>query len=158
MAGKKRILHDLDCGPWDPAGTPWGQEATSYCQESREPFDECRDIVILDYLQNGDTRPLVDLLRTGKAPGPAVLRFMAAMFGEPTHKLHESLSFELLIKGKNGNRVRQRDYVWRDKLLSDSVEKIMNGDRGVYESAIMTVAKKYDLSVDTVRNAYDERR
>lgn len=157
MARKKRELHSLDCPPWDKTGTPWGQEAETYRQGSNEPYEKCRDFVIMNYLHNGDVRPLADLLQTGSAPGPAVLRYIAAMLEAPSSEHHLGLPFNLLIKGKDGNRARERDIVWRDKLLSDHVEKKMGDKTGLYDAATLEVATEYNLSVDTVRKAYDKR-
>ena len=51
----------------------------------------------------------------------------------------------------------ERDIVWRDKLLSDSVEKKMGDKTGLDDAATLEVATEYNLSVDTVRKAYDKR-
>ena len=79
------------------------------------------------------------------------------MLEAPSSEHHLGLPFNLLIKGKDGNRARERDIVWRDKLLSDSVENKMGDKTGLYDAATLEVATEYNLSVDTVRKAYDKR-
>lgn len=158
MARKKRNLHDLDCAPWDRNGTPWGEEADYYAKESGQDFEVCRDFVILMYLQYGDERALVDLLRTGKAPSPAVLRYMAALMGAPSSELHTDLPAKISVSGDNGHHKRERDLVWRDRLLNDLVEGELKKLRANYEVEIDKVAADYGFGKQTVRDAYDKRR
>ena len=70
MARKKKELILHEGHPWDKENSPWGQEADYYSQKTGEPFSKCRDIIITDYLQNGDPRPLAAIFMMGEPPGP----------------------------------------------------------------------------------------
>ncbi len=156
MARKKKELHKIEGDPWSLADTPWGQEAHHFSRESGEPFEKCRDLVILQYLSDGDTRPLLALIRTGQAPGPGVLRYVAAMMGEVRHNKLENLPFRLEVKGNDGNKPRDGELRWRDYLLNKNVECEME-EGGKYEHhAIPNIASLSGLGKQTVRDAYDK--
>ena len=86
MARKPKELHPIEGDPWDKESTVWGHEADWRSKEKGGSFEIWRDIVIIDYLQAGDLRPLIAPLVTGNAPGPAVLRYVAGMMGAPSHE------------------------------------------------------------------------
>ncbi len=156
MARKKKELFPIEGPPWDKKNTPWGQEADFYSQQSGDSFAKCRDFVILSYLQYGDPRPLVALFMTGKAPGPAVLRYVAGMMGHPTHNKLRNLPFEMFLKGRNGKKPKDRELVWRDFLLNKNVEKEMALDKKYEHAAVPDVAELSGLGKQTVRDAYDK--
>jgi len=148
----------IDGQLWDIESTPWGQEAEYRREQSAEaePFSYWRDHVILSYLDWGDVRPLVAFIMTGEAPGPAVLRYIAAMLGEPTHDSHLDLPFKLTIKGRDGAKARDRELEWRDFLLSKNVEKEMVEGKKYEHAAVPDIAALSGLDKSTVRKAYDK--
>ena len=156
MARKKKKLLPIEGPPWDKKNTPWGQEAAFLSDQSDEPFAIWRDFIILSYLQYGDPRPLVALFMTGKAPGPAVLRYVAGMMGHPTHNKLRDLPFEMFLKGRNGRKPKDRELVWRDFLLNKNVEKEMALDKKYEHAAVPDVAELSGLGKQTVRDAYDK--
>ena len=156
MASKKKELILHEGHPWDKENSPWGQEADYYSQKTGEPFSKCRDIIITEYLNNGDPRPLAEILKMGEAPGPGVLRFLAGMMGAPSHEKHLDLPFEVILKGRKGRKPKDRELKWRTFLLNKNVEnKISQGKK--YEFvAIPEVAELSGLGEQTVRDAYDK--
>lgn len=156
MARKKKEQYPIEGYPWDKENTPWGQEAEHYSQSSGEPFDKCRDFVILLYLKCGDPIPLAALLMTGEAPGPVVLKYLAGMMGAPNNDKFADLPFELIIKGRKGNKRKDRTLVWRDFAISKNVENAMS-DNEKYEFAVSDIAEAFDLGNQLVRDAYDKR-
>lgn len=156
MARKKKEMYPVDGHPWDRDGTPWGHQASYFSQETGEPFEKCRDIVITDYLHNGDIRPLAALFVTGEAPGPAVLTYIAGMMGAPLGEKLKDLPFELRIKGRNGNKPKDRELLWRDFSISRDVENEMASGKKYALAAVPDVAAKWEVGEQTVRDAYDK--
>jgi hypothetical protein len=156
MARKKKELFPIEGHPWDKQGTPWGQEADYYSRKTGDPFERCRDFVILLYLYDGDPRPLTALLSTGEPPGPAVLRYVAAMLAAPSHDQRPKVPFELIVKGRNGRKPKDRELKWRDVLVSKLVEDEMALGKKYEHAAAPDVAASLGLGVQTVRDAYDK--
>ena len=73
MGRKKKEQFPVEGDPWDKENAPWDQEAKYYSQQTGEPFAKCRDMIIMDYLHNGDPRPLAAIFVMGKAPGQVCL-------------------------------------------------------------------------------------
>ncbi len=126
-----------------------------------ETIEYCRDFVVLRYLLDGDTRPLAALLASGRAPGPAVLRYLSAML-QPADGTEDKVPFRLNVKDRLQRKGARHDpeIMWRDFLLSKNVEREMN-ERGKYEwhaipnvASMLPNAKK---AYQTVRDAYDKR-
>ena len=156
MARKKKEQFPIEGHPWDKESTVWGHEADWRSKEEGDSFEKWRDIVIADYLHDGDLRPLAALLMTGKAPGPAVLRYVAGMMGHPTHNKLRDLPFEMIIKGRNGRKKKDRELWWRDFLLNKNVEKEMSRGKKYEHAAVPDVAALSGLGEQTVRDAYDK--
>jgi hypothetical protein len=156
MARKKKELFPIEGYPWDKESTPWGQEADFLSNQSSEPFELCRDFIILSYLEYGDSRPLAALIMIGEAPGPAVLRYMAGMMGAPSDVKHLDLPFELSLKGRNGRKPKDRELEWRNFLLSRNVEKEMASGKKYEHAAVPDIASLTGLGEQTVRDAYDK--
>ena len=156
MAKKKKELISVKGPPWDKESTPWGQEADFLSRQSGNPFAICRDFVILNYLDYGDPRPLAALFMTGEAPGPAVLRYVAGMMGAPTHNKLLDLPFEMILKGRNGRKPKNRELKWRDFLLNKHVEKEMARGNKYEHAAVPDIAELSGLGEQTVRDAYDK--
>ena len=155
MARKKKEQFPIEGHPWDKESTVWGHEADWRSKEEGDSFEKWRDIVIADYLHNGDLRPLAALLVTGKAPGPGVLRYLAGMMGAPSSNKLLNLPFEMIIKGRKGRKKKDRELKWRDFLLNKQVEKRIKTDE-FYDPAILDVAALTGLGEQIVRDAYDK--
>ena len=158
MARKKKHPYPIEGEPWSQLSTPWVQEATYISEDTGKPFDTARDYVILRYLVTaGDIRPLAGLMQSGEAPGPKVLKYLAAMMG-PSSAIdhHVALPYILKVKGQGGKKVTDGELPWRDGLLSKLMEqKIAEGAK--YADASGDIAAELDNIIDqeTIRKAYD---
>jgi hypothetical protein len=160
MARKPKHPFPLEGEPWGRTDRPWGQQASDLSNRTEVPFNLARDYVILTYLLTaGDTRPLIDLLQTGDAPGPQVLKYVAAMIGLPhENKLNMSLPYKLVVKGQDGRKAKDGELLWRDELLSSKMEaKMAEGER--YKNVPDDIANELDglIGRETIRKAYDGR-
>ena len=166
MKKQKKHKDDVQGHPWSLKDTPWGQEAEHANKTHGWPINSCRDAVILHYLIAGDTRPLAALLTLGRAPGPAVLRYLSAML-QPADGTEDKVPFRLNVKDRLGRKGRRRDpeIAWRNFLLSENVERKMEEGEKYEFGAIPYVASMLsgddktggDKYEQTVRDAYDER-
>jgi hypothetical protein len=99
------------------------------------------------------------LLQTGDAPGPQVLKYVAAMIGLPhENKLNMSLPYKLVVKGQDGRKAKDGELLWRDELLSSKMEaKMAEGER--YKNVPDDIANELDglIGRETIRKAYDGR-
>lgn len=117
-------------------GTPWDIEALAVARDHGRSIGNARDIVILDWLTKGDTRPFADWTMCGHVPSQEVLLALAVMMtrgdnprfdpaGLRDPKLREiaeifPLSIEVAGKGKRKgdlaveqkNRIVAREF-WR---------------------------------------------
>lgn len=57
----------------------WDGEALDVVRDHGRSIGNARDLVILDWLTKGDTRPLSDWLMRGHAPGEEVMKALAVM-------------------------------------------------------------------------------
>ena len=60
-------------------GYGWGNEVWELMIERGLDFDTAFANVMARYLDEGDVRPLLELLGTGNEPGPATLTYLAGM-------------------------------------------------------------------------------
>jgi hypothetical protein len=146
---------------WHPTDTPWGSEADYYHRRTDESFEYCRDFVILRYLMDGDTRPLAALMTLGRAPGPAVLQYLAAMF-HPAGGSEDKVPISLVRKRRNGKAgpYPNPENKWRDTLFAEQVKKLLAEGKNYEFEAIPTVAEMLPNALkakQTVRDAYDLR-
>jgi len=160
MARKKKDLYPIEGEAWSQLSTPWVQQATDISEKTGANFETARDHVILEYLlRSGDVRPLAGLMQSGEAPGPKVLKCLAAMLEHPAPGDERvSLPYILQAKGKGGRKVKSGELPWRDHLLSKTMEQKMA--EGVkYALAPDDIAAELDGIIDreTIRDAYDLR-
>lgn len=143
-------------------GNPWGTDANEL-HKSGKSIQHAIDMVILFWLQGGDSRPLAALFELGCAPGIGVLRFLSEML-EPRNSISYKPDYKFSLSrldGKRGPRkspeIRTRDY-----LLAKNVRKLMT-HRGCYDAAIKQVTDfanklpEMSISEQSVRNAYDSQ-
>ena len=160
MKKQKKQEYVVQGHPWHPTDTPWGSEAEYVYRMTGDTIECCRDRVIVRYLMAGDTRPLAALLSLGRAPSPAVLRYLSAML-HPADGTEDEMPFRLDVKDRLQRKGRRRDPEnwWRDILISKNVEREMD-EGGKYEwHAIPNVASMFsnpDKVRQTVRDAYDK--
>ena len=157
----KKHKYEVQGDLFHPTDTAWGSEADYFHRMTGETIEYCRDFVVLRYLLDGDTRPLAALLASGRAPGPAVLRYLSAML-QPADGTEDKVPFRLNVKDRLQQKGARHDpeIMWRDFLLSKNVEREMN-EGGKYEwHAIPNVASMLpnaEKAYQTVRDAYDKR-
>ena len=134
--------YEITGHPWHPRDTPWGSEADYYHRMTDETLEYCRDAVILRYLMDGDTRPLAALMMLGRAPGPAVLRYLAAML-QPTEGSEAENPISLVRKRRNGEAgpYPNPELKWLGKLLSEQVKMQIAQGKNYEFVAIPDVAK-----------------
>jgi hypothetical protein len=146
---------------WHPTDTPWGSEADYYHRMTDETSEYCRDFVILRYLMDGDTRPLAALMMLGRAPGPAVLRHLAAML-HPAEGSEVKIPISLVRKRRNGKAgpYPNPENKWRDTLLAEHMEMLIAKGAKYEFEAVPEVANMLPnplTAEQTVRDAYDLR-
>jgi len=160
MARKKKHPYPIEGDPWGQLSTPWVQQATDISEKTGEKFETARDYVILEYLVNsGDVRPLAGLMQMGEAPGPKVLRYMAAMLGHPAEiDSQTTLPYILRPRGQGGRKTKDGELPWRDHLLSKTMEQQM-AEGTKYAYAPDDISKELDgiINRETIRDAYDYR-
>ncbi|MFG1346126.1 hypothetical protein V5F59_14625 [Xanthobacter autotrophicus DSM 431] len=119
-------------------GTPWDIEALAVVRDHDRSMGNARDIVIMDWLAKGDTRPFADWIMCGHAPSQEVLIALAVMMtradnpsfdpaGIDDPKMREiadifPLGIEVTGKGK---RTRDPANIIRDKLIARDVARAM---------------------------------
>ena len=141
-----------------PDTTPWDIRVDQLMREYNATQQIARDLVILDWLLKGDTRPFTAFVIKGHhIPGIEVIRYVALMMN-PAKGTDENVPFALVIssRGRKGRR-RNPAIEIRDKLLAQKVELLM--ETKSYNEALNEVA---DLlgegldsdSRDTVEKAY----
>ena len=153
--------YEITGHPWHPKDTPWGSEADYYHRKMDGTFEYWRDAVILLYLKAGDTRPLAALMMSGRAPGPAVLRYLAEML-QPTEGSEAANPISLVRKRRNGKAgpYPNPENKWRDTLLADHMEMLIAKGAKYEFEAVLEVAKMLPnglKAAQTVRDAYDRR-
>ncbi|MBR1209467.1 hypothetical protein [Bradyrhizobium sp. JYMT SZCCT0180] len=122
----------------DTPGTAWDIEALLVARDRGRSIGNARDLVILDWLAKGDTRPFADWIMCGHVPSREVLLALAVMMtrgdnpridpaGLEDPKMREiaeifPLSIEVTGKGKRG---RNLERIQRDRGIALAVAKEM---------------------------------
>lgn len=152
--------------------TPWQIDAIGFAKELNLTSQQAADVVILEWLAKGETKPLYDLVLRGHQPNATVLKAIAYMMmrGDPDctvseettdTQLWKDMGFALGVRGKRKGRRTKAEIKTRDRLLAREVEKQMKA--GVsYDGAIATVHEWSNgigvgISIQTIRDAYDRR-
>jgi hypothetical protein len=134
-------------------GTPWDIEALEVARDRGRSVSDARDIVIKDWLTEGDTRPFADWIMCGHVPSREVLlalavmmtrgdnpRFDPAGFADPKmREIAETFPLRIEVKGK-GSRGRDLAWVQRDRRVAREVD------------GVMTRGSSYNEALDTVTN------
>jgi hypothetical protein len=151
----------VEGNPWDLESTPWGTETDYVHRETGEPLNKCRDYVILRYLMEGDTRPLAALFSIGRAPGPAVLDYLAAML-HPAEGTEEEIKYALKSKRRSGKSgpLPNPETKWINLLTSLNVLKQTDEDNVYKNTAFYDVAAMLpsgSKAYETVKAEYNKR-
>lgn len=137
----------------------WEAEAYYYRYEDPEsgeyvqlPMDEARDRLILDYLVQGDPRPLIHFLRSEHELGCNVRSYLALMLGDST------LPWRFIIERRSKRRrtnpfPRTASIKWRNGRAALRVGELVR--KVGYEAAVKQVAEEMGIGAETVRKAYD---
>lgn len=151
--------------------TAWDIKAAAVARDHDRSIGNARDIVILERLSKGDTRPFASWVIRGHTPSPNVLRAIAIMMARADNPRFNPAGFtdpefteiaELFPLGLKvigtGKRVGDLDNVERDKCIALEVAKAMT--RGMTrEKAVECVADwladiGIPLETDAVEKAY----
>ncbi len=152
----------------------WDGEALAVARDHDRSIGNARDLVIMDWLIKGDTRPLSDWLLRGHVPDTAVMKAVAVMlvrghpdadqrwFSDPAvREVADVFTLRLEVAGK-GKRGRDPAIVERDKRIALEVAREMARGSSL-EKACEVVAEwlvsiDYDLGTDAVAKAYKNHK
>lgn len=150
-------------------GTAWDIEALLVTRDHGRSIGDARDLVILDWLAKGDTRPFADWIMCGHIPSREVLlalavmmtrgdnpRFDPAGFADP--KMREIAEIFPLSIEVTGRRVRDPERGQRGRGIALAVAKEMTRGSS-YNEALDTVTDWLPsvgvfLGRDAVEKAY----
>jgi hypothetical protein len=152
-------------------GTAWDIEALLVARQHDRSIGNARDIVILDWLAKGDTRPFADWIMCGHVPSREVLlalavmmtrgdnpRFDPAGFADPKmREIAEIFPLSIEVRGKGG-RGADLANVGRNRRIALEVARAMA--RGLTrEGAVETVANwlaeiGIHMGTDNIEKAY----
>lgn len=152
-------------------GTAWDIEALAVARDHGRSIDNARDLVILDWLSKGDTRPYAEWIMGGHVPSRVVLvalavmmtrgdnpRFDPAGLADPKmREIAEVFPLRLEVAGK-GRRSSDLANLVRDRTIAREVANEMR--RGLTrEGAISSVADwlatcGVHMGSDAVEKAY----
>ncbi len=141
----------------DLPGTPWDIRVDQLMRENNATQQVARDLVILDWLLKGDTRPFTAFVTQGHGPGNEVIKYIALMMN-PAKGTDEYVPYALEVssRGRKGRR-SSPTIEMRDKLLAQNVERLM--ETNSYNEALDEVADLLGEGLDndprdTVEKAY----
>jgi hypothetical protein len=104
--------------------------------------------VIVQWLYEGDTRPLAWAIDTGEALSPKVLAMLSLMLSDDA-----AMPFSLVTKKRKAGRPASPEAFIRDKLIGAQIELWI--DKGLtYEFVIDMVARIHVVSPKTAEDAY----
>jgi hypothetical protein len=152
-------------------GTPWDIEALSVSAVHQRSIGNARDIVILDWLRQGDTRPFAAWVMSGHTPSPNVLLALAVMMTrsdnpafEPDRigdtrirEIAQLLPLGVSVTGK-GKRTGDPANAVRDRLIAREVAKAMGSGLSREKAAGLVTDWLADVGIhmgsDNVEKAY----
>ena len=156
-------------------GTPWDIEAISVSEVHQRSIGNARDIVILDWLTKGDTRPFAAWVMRGHLPSKEVLLALAVMMARSDNpafaasrindpnirEVAQLFPLGLGVTGK-GRRTGDPANATRDRLIAREVAKAMASARS-RESAADFVTEwlagcGIHMGSDNVEKAYKSHR
>jgi len=109
------------------------------------------DRVILEWLSQGDAKPLVSAINAGHRPGYDVLKLIADMLNGD-----DSLPYHLIVRGKRGAHDKPGK-AWRELLIANEYEKQLELI-GSSDKAFEATADKLGMSISAVRIAVTAHR
>jgi hypothetical protein len=156
-------------------GIAWVIEALLVARDYGRSIDNARDLVILEWLRKGDTRPLADWIMCGHVPSSEVLlalavmmtradnpRFDPAGLGDPKLvEIAEIFPLGIQVTGR-GRRAPDETNVVRDRRIALEVERAMS--RGLSREKAISFVTDWlaeigiHLSADAVEKAYKKHK
>ena len=135
----------------------WEVEARWLWSEKRDWSPaRCREAVIVEHLQRGDTRPLAAWLASGHRPSPGLCLHLARML-QPAAGTEAEIPFELVTSSRqrSGGRRPDFDKETLDKVLANKVHHRI-GQGITREAAVVEVANELggENTVSRVDKAY----
>lgn len=152
-------------------GTAWDIEARAVARDHDRSIGNARDLVILDWLAKGDTRPFADWALRGHTPSPNVLKALAVMMtradnprfnpaGIDDPELSEIVDLFPLGLAVTGKGKRRADLanVERDKRIALEVAKAMSRGSSMEKArddvTDWLASIGFHLGTDAVEKAY----
>ena len=142
----------------------WDTEVEWLARANDVSIDECREVVILRWMMEGDLRPLRAALLRGDMLGRVIQQYLGVMLlddneefcciDEPTGR---KTSHQLIVRKRGPGRALKPENLVRDLMLSVAVRvKMRLGLFVSVEQAIAEVALEKGWSEGTVKQAYQK--
>jgi hypothetical protein len=140
----------------------WDTEAKFIARANGLSLDQCREAVILKWMEAGDLRPLRASLLRGELLGPVIQQYLGAMllgddeeFCFIDNSVGRKTSHQLIVRKRGPGRAYKPENFMRDIGLSVSV-RVLKRFKFSVEEAIAEVARKKGWSEGTVKQAYQK--
>jgi hypothetical protein len=140
----------------------WDTEAELLASANGLPLDQCREVVILKWMEGGDLRPLRASLLRGELLGHVIQQYLGAMllgdneeFCFIDDKVGRKTSHQLIVRKRGPGPAYKPENFMRDIDLLVSVRVLKSLGLSV-EKAIAEVARKKAWSEGTVKQAYQK--
>src|SRR5262245_17297704 len=140
----------------------WDIEAKFLARVHGLPLDQCREVVIFKWMNEGDLRPLRAALLRGELLGPVIQQYLGVMLLRDDEEfcfiddsVGRKTSHELIVRKRGPGRAYNPENFMRDINLSVNVRVLKRFGRSV-EEAIAEVAREKGCSEGTVKQAYQK--
>jgi hypothetical protein len=140
----------------------WDTEAKLLARANGLSLDQCREAVILKWMEAGNLQPLRASLLRGELLGPVIQQYLGAMllgndeeFCFIENSVGRKTSHQLIVRKRGPGPAYKPENFMRDIGLSVSV-RVLKGLGLSVEEAIAEVARKEGCSEGTVKQAYQK--
>ena len=140
----------------------WDTEAKFVASASGLSLDECRELVILKWMEAGDLRPLRAALLRGDMLGQVIQQHLGAMLLDNNEEfclidnnVGRKTSHQLIVRKRGPGPAYKPENFIRDIDLSVNVRILKRLGLSV-EKAVAEVARKKGRSEGTVKQAYQK--
>jgi hypothetical protein len=141
----------------------WDTEAELLASANGLPLNECREAVILKWMEAGDLRPLRAALLPGDMLGRVIQQYLGAMLLDDDEEFcfideqtaGRKTSHQLIVRKRGPGPARKPENFVRDLELSAGVRILTRLGLSV-EKAIAEIALKKGCSEGTVKQAYQK--
>jgi hypothetical protein len=132
-----------------PIETGWSKLIERVHTDTKWSREFCTNMVIFQFLQEGNLEPLREMLAAGFRPDEKILLYLAEMM-DPNGKT----PFRVDTKKRGiGHPTEQAQNFMRDLEIAEAMRCLMK-DGATYDAARTQVAKEKNVSKSTVRDAY----